>query len=118
MNFQSHKCPDRQTDMVTLRNFEPVLTTFNTRELLDAPMADLNLPGIQGMKSSLFDGHIEAAGSPIFRVAVFAYRFNPAVILRVMYLIVPDMLLWMAVGTLPNYGQGIYKLVRVLRKPI
>jgi len=36
MNFKAHKRPDRQTDMVALRDFKPVLTLFNTRELFDA----------------------------------------------------------------------------------
>ena len=53
INFKAYKCPDRQPDMVTLRDFEPVLTPFNTDKLFEATMTELNLPGIQGMKSSL-----------------------------------------------------------------
>jgi len=82
MSFKADKCPDRQTDMIALRHFEPELTTFNTGELFDPAMIDLDLPGIQGVKGGLFDGHVQAAGCPIFRVAVFGDRpkhLDPAI---------------------------------------
>src|SRR4030067_3193809 len=74
MCFKSNKCPDRQTDMVALRNFEPVQSTFHPSELLEATMVDLNLPGIQGMEGSLLNGHVQAAGGPVCSVAVCAAR--------------------------------------------
>src|SRR3972149_4264651 len=82
MNFKANKCPDSQTDMVTLRDFEPVLTSFNTRELFEATMVDLNLPGIQCMEGGLLNGHVQAASCPVFRVAVCADRpknLDPAI---------------------------------------
>ena len=49
-------------------------------------------------------------------VKIFGDRFNPSLILQVLFQMLPDMGLWMVVGTLPDYGMGIYKLVSVLRK--
>ena len=71
MNFKANKCPDSQTNMVSLRDFKPVLATFNAGELFEAAMINLNLPGIQGMKSGFHNGHFQAAGCPVFRVAFF-----------------------------------------------
>jgi hypothetical protein len=72
MSFKSNKCTDRQTNMIVSRDFEAVLAPFNTGELFETTMVDLNLSGIQSMKSSLLKGHVQAAGSPIFCVAVCA----------------------------------------------
>jgi CubicO group peptidase (beta-lactamase class C family) len=47
-------------------------------------------------------------------VKIFGDRFNPSVIPQVMVQMLPDMGLWLLVGTLPDYGMGIYKLVGVL----
>ena len=85
MSFEANKCTDHQTNMIALRNFEPVLATLNTGELFETTMVDFNLPGIQGVKRSLFNGHVQAAGSPIFRVAICADRpkhLDPPVPLR------------------------------------
>jgi len=82
MSFKTNKCTDRQTNMIALRDFEPVLAMFNSGELFETTMVDLNLPGIQSMKGSLLKGHVQAAGCPIFRVAVFADRpkyLDPAI---------------------------------------
>ena len=82
MNFKANKCPDSQTDMVTLRDFEPVLAPFNTGKLFEATMVDLNLPGIQCMEGGLLNGHVQAASCPVFRVAVCADRpknLDPAI---------------------------------------
>ena len=49
-------------------------------------------------------------------IKIFGDRFNPNVILQVVFNMLPDMGLWMIVGTLPDYGMGVYKLVSVLRK--
>src|SRR4030066_971032 len=76
MNFKANKRPDSQTDMVTLRDFEPVLASFNTRELFEAAMIDLNLPGIQCMEGSLLNGHVQADRCPVFRLAVCADRLK------------------------------------------
>src|SRR4030066_2177217 len=86
MNFKANKCPDSQTDMVTLRDFESVLAPFNTGKLFEATMVDLNLPGIQGIESRLLNGHFQAAGGPVFRVAVCADRpkhLDPAIAFEV-----------------------------------
>jgi len=37
--------------MIALRDFETVLSIFNTGELFDIPMIDFDLPGIQSIKS-------------------------------------------------------------------
>jgi hypothetical protein len=74
IDFKAHKGPDCQSDMIPLRDFEPILTTFNTRKLFQASMVNLNLPGIQGIEGCLLNGHVQAAGRPIFRVAVCADR--------------------------------------------
>lgn len=49
-------------------------------------------------------------------VKIFGDRFNPSVIPQVMVQMLPDMGLWMLVGTLPDYAMGIYKLVGVLAR--
>jgi hypothetical protein len=49
-------------------------------------------------------------------VKIFGDRFNPNLIPQVLLQTLPDMGLWMLVGTLPDYGMGIYKLVSVLHK--
>lgn len=82
MSFKADKGTDRQANMIALRDFEPVLATFHTGELIEAKMVDFNLPGIQRMKSGLLKGHVQAAGSPILRVAVCADRpktLDPAI---------------------------------------
>ena len=55
--------------MVTLRDFEPLLSPFDAGKLFEATMVDFDLPGIQGMKGCLLNGHIRAAGCPVFRSA-------------------------------------------------
>src|SRR3989304_918838 len=72
VSFKANICTDGQANVVTLRDFEAVLATLDTGKLFEATMVDLNLPGIQGVKGSLLDGHIQAAGGPVFRVAVCA----------------------------------------------
>ena len=68
--------------MVALRDFEPILAALNTRELFDATMVDLDLPSIQCMECGLLNGHLQATGCPVFRVAVCADRpknLDPAI---------------------------------------
>ena len=72
MGFQTYKSPNCQPNMIALRNFEPILTPFNSGKLFQSAMVDLNLPGIQGMEGGLLNGHVQAAGGPVFRVAVCA----------------------------------------------
>jgi hypothetical protein len=74
VSFKANEGIDRQTDMIALRDFKPVLTTFHTGELFEATMVDFNRPGIQGVTRSLRNVHIQAAGSPVFCVAVCADR--------------------------------------------
>ena len=85
VSFQTDKRTDCQADMVALLDFQPVLPAFHSGELLQAPMVGFDLPGIQGTPSRLFDGHIQPAGRPIFRVAVFVHcpkYFDPAIALE------------------------------------
>ena len=85
MRFQADKCTDCQADMIALRDFQPVLPAFHTGELLQTPVVGFDLPGIQGIPSRLFDGHVQPAGRPIFRVAVFGHRpkyLDPAIALE------------------------------------
>ncbi len=68
--------------MVALQGFKPVLTPFNTRELFDATMINFNLPGIQSIEGGLLQGHVQTAGGPLFRIAVFGDRpkyLDPAI---------------------------------------
>jgi hypothetical protein len=67
MCFQANKCPDGQTNLTALRDLQAILTMLHPGKLLEPAMVNLYLPGIQ---SGLLNGHIQAAGGPVFRVAV------------------------------------------------
>src|SRR3972149_10037926 len=85
MNLQTNKSPNGQTDMVALRGFQSTLSPFDTRKLFEPPMVDLDLPGIQSIEGSFFNGHIQPAGRPVFCVAVCADRpehLHPAIALE------------------------------------
>ncbi len=43
------KGTDRQSNMITLSNFQMKLPALNARELLQGAMADFNLPGIEAI---------------------------------------------------------------------
>jgi hypothetical protein len=53
MNLQTDKCADRQADMIALRDFQSILSAFNSSELFETTMIDFDLPGIQGMERHL-----------------------------------------------------------------
>jgi hypothetical protein len=72
VNLRANKGSNGQADMVALRDFKSVLGTLDTRELFEPLMIELDLPGIQGVESSFFDGHIQTAGRPALCVAVCA----------------------------------------------
>ena len=85
MNLKTDESANSQANIIALGNFEPVLAALDAGELLQAAMIDLNLPGIQGIKGGLLNGHVQSTGSPVFRVAVRADSledFNPAVTLE------------------------------------
>lgn len=68
--------------MNALRDFKPILSTLDARELLQATMVDLNLPSIECKEGRLFKGHLKPTGRPKFRVAVCVNRpknLDPAV---------------------------------------
>jgi len=85
VSFQANKRPDSQTNMIVLRDFEPVLGAFDTGKLFEPTMVDLNLPGIQGVEGSLLNRQVQTAGRPVFRGAVFVDRpknLDPAITLE------------------------------------
>lgn len=65
MNLQTKKGSDCQTDLVALRDFQSILSPFNTNGLLEATMLDLDLPGIQGAESRFFDIHLQLASTKL-----------------------------------------------------
>jgi hypothetical protein len=50
VNFKVNKGLDHQPNMVSLNDFEPILTPFNTLKPFDTSMVNLNLPEIQGVE--------------------------------------------------------------------
>jgi len=60
--------------MVTLRDFEPIMTKFDARKLFDTTKVDFNLPGTQCMESGLLNRNVQAAGRSVFCVAICADR--------------------------------------------
>jgi hypothetical protein len=70
MGLQAYESPDSQADRIALGDFKAALSTFDTGELLETPVVDFHLPGIQCEESGFFNAHIQLAGSPVFCVAV------------------------------------------------
>jgi hypothetical protein len=52
IDFKANKDPDCQTDMIPLRDFEPILTTVNTRKLLQVALVNLNCQASRAEKAA------------------------------------------------------------------
>lgn len=71
--------------MIASGHRQAELRALNAGEPLQTTMIYLYLPGIQGIERTLFQGHLQAAGRPVFHVAVCAdrlERLEPAITLQ------------------------------------
>jgi hypothetical protein len=86
INFQAHKSTDSQAAMITLRDFKPKRTAFNASELFEATVIDFDLPGLQRLKGTRFQGHVKHIGGPVFKAVVCASdleHLDPAIAFQV-----------------------------------
>jgi hypothetical protein len=66
IGLQTDRGTDCQADVVTLRDFQAVLSALNTSELLETTMVDFNLPGIRSMECRFFDTHLQLTGCRVY----------------------------------------------------
>lgn len=64
MPLQTQESADCQTDVIALSHDQAHLGTLNAGELLEVTLVDLDLPGIEGMERTLFQGQRQVAGGP------------------------------------------------------
>ena len=71
MEFKTNIGAQGQTDVVALRNFQAEFPSLNASELLEGAMIVLNQPGAVGIGLTTDFIQVQAASSPVFRVAVW-----------------------------------------------
>ncbi len=72
MHLEPHESAQGQANKFPLGDGLTLLSSFYTGELLEAPLLDLALPGIQGKEGRLYKCHPEPAGDPVSRGAICA----------------------------------------------
>ena len=70
MTFQSHKCPNTQSDVIQHRAQSAALSAFDKALLFQRPMIHFDPPRRFGLRFPFSFGHFFKARRPIFRCAV------------------------------------------------
>lgn len=70
MEFKANEGAQGQTNVVALATGTAKLTAFDTGELLERTMVDLDAPGALGVNGASVFGQCQQTGCPMFHVAV------------------------------------------------